>query len=87
MEHYLAQAAARRQHVPEPDVTLTLLRQAFYSFLGIKEGEDEKKLDEQLKTVGAPQVTKEESDAWLKAGMPGPLSQWVARYRNDHRSR
>ena len=83
LEHYFAQGMTYRNAVPEPDVSLALI----CAFLGIKEpaGSTADRLDAELAKVKAPKVTQEESDAWLAAGMPSPMSAWLKAYRDERR--
>lgn len=82
LEHYYAQGIAYRNAVPEPDVSLAQIRAALFAFFGIKEPTDpEARLDEELKTIKAPRVTKEESEAWMAANMPSPMDAWIRSYR------
>ena len=83
LEHYFAQGTAYRNTVPEPDVSLAQIRAALFAFFGIKEPalDREARLDEELKAVKAPRVTKEESEAWWAAGMPSPMGAWIRSYR------
>jgi hypothetical protein len=60
-----------RNAVPEPDVSLAQIRAALFAWLSIKEpvGSTADRLDAELAKVKAPKLTKEESDAWLAAGI------------------
>ena len=79
LEHYTAKSRVYRDTVPLEDVTLVAIRQALFSFFGVKEGQAP---DEKLVGMASAQMNKEESDAWLAAGMPSPLDAWL----NERRS-
>ena len=100
MEHYLAQMNQYRSTWPEPDVTLELLRKVLYSFFGVKDrppsdADVEQKVkgfSQSLQSDGKPsnlgtgmQLTKEETDAYLAAGMPSPFEGWLKGFRNERR--
>jgi len=98
MEHYLAESVAYRSTWPEPDVTLEKLRQAVFSFFGVKEA-PVTPLESQMSKLANPQdgsaasmtagvvVTKEEAEAYIAAGMPSPFTGWLEGFRNERRRR
>jgi hypothetical protein len=95
MEHYLYQGHVYRNNVPEPDVTLEQIRHVLFSYFGVEESKTD--LDQQIREFAQPadgepigitvglQLTKEETDAWIKAGMPSPPGKWLKDYRDERR--
>ncbi len=96
MERFLAQDYLHRRLLPETETTVWQIRQALFSFLGIAESQ-EKNLDTQIRQFGRRldggisdmgtglQMTKAESDAWIKAKMPSPPEAWLKEYRRERR--
>ena len=90
MEHYLEESTTYRSQLAEPDVTLELLRQVLFAFLGANESQSDEDLDRKLKAANPigerlPQLTQEEAQAWHAAGMPSPLPGWLKDYRERRR--
>ena len=75
-----------RKLIPPVDVTLEIIRQAIFSYLGVKKS---KSIDDggDIKFDGIP-VTKgkkEELEAWYKTKMQKPFSTFVKQYRKEHK--
>lgn len=82
LEAIFAELSDYRRRVPSTDVSLEGLKQVVFKHLGVKEG---KGGDIDLSGIPSVKMTGEETDAWMKAGYPSPVGDFIANYRKEHR--
>jgi hypothetical protein len=84
LEIYAADNAKHREHFRPSDVSLESIRRALFSFFGIKEPPSAEQLEKQIEKVADVKVTNKSIDAWFKAGMPSPATEWLREYEATH---
>lgn len=77
------EAIDENQTIKPVDVNLEYIKQALFSFFGIKEPQPSKPVSG-FKSSGFPmaEMTKDEMDSWIKAGYPSLKTGWLKRYRD-----
>ena len=90
---FIEYANKLRETIPRADVGIQNLITILISVFGGKEAATKVKAKPKpplqaipdMKGMPKVQITKEEIDAFFKAGMPSPMTKWLHDYRSKHK--